>query len=265
MNVRLATFVITTIVIAGIGSVWWRSHEAEKEAAGVARVTDQQVVAPEIARDPESPVPTAAISEPAAGNRARIDVPLEDILAKNPGLPAEFKDKIRENVAAIRRGEPVVEEGSVPGLDKRIEALRPRLRQLDEVINAGLTRKPSDVSGTSLEGAFVGAHVTGTRTDNGWTGIGRVFQDPVLGAVILSETDLNAGNSASRLIPREAVNVNVRGAPGALSVLSDPTSGLSMSRLVWVDESGVSYEMLIQRTDVSAQNSMRQIAESIRP
>jgi hypothetical protein len=190
-------------------------------------------------------------------------VPLEEMLAGNKALSEEFKQRIRANVAAIRRGDPVVQAGSVPGLEKRIELMRPLLKPIEELMAGGLTRSPSDLSATSLH--EIGATVTGAKVLNGWTGVGRVFKHPQLGPVILSEVDLSAGNSATRTMPMEAVNASIRMQPGVLSVLSDPDTGLSMTRLVWVDGAGVSYEMLTQRTDTSAKEALLQIAGSIKP
>jgi hypothetical protein len=192
--------------------------------------------------------------------------PLEVSLAKDKNLPEEFKEKVRKNVATIQRGEPLVEAGSVPGLATRLEAVRSRLKPVEEVVASGLTRPPSDVSTTSLQkGTLLGAWATGSLLDKVWTGIGRVFQDPELGLVILTEDDLNAGNSAMRTMPSEAINVRIRNQPGVLSVLSDPASGKSMTKLVWVDKAHVSLEMLTERTDPAAKQALLRIAESIRP
>jgi len=260
-----AVIVLTTVVFFAV-------HERlEKNSDSIAPASSgmagKLAGSAAVSQSPDYPTPVQKQSGSAQKSGERVTtLPLEELLARNH-LSDAFKERIRRNVAAIQRGEPVAEPGSVPGLDKRIDALKSHFKSLDDVVKTGLTRPPSDVSKTSLaQGALIGAHVDGTHLPAGWTGLGRVFRDPVLGPVILTEADLNADNRAQSLMPTEAINIQIRGNPGELAMLSDPRSGLSMTKLTWVDKgAGVSYEMLAQGIDEATKQALGRIAESIEP
>jgi hypothetical protein len=190
--------------------------------------------------------------------------PSEEILSSAAFVSEDAKARVRRNVATIQRGEPIIEDGSVPGLEKQFKAMSNRVKPLPEIVDR-LTRVPSDVSDTPLRDApLLGAYMQGTLVKKSWTGVGRVFRHPELGIVVLDEYDLFA-SSAKQTMAAETMNFPIGDQPGWFSVRSDPRSGLSVSRLKWVDNSGVAFELIIQRSDEAAKQAMRQIAESIKP
>jgi hypothetical protein len=203
--------------------------------------------------------------------RANVDLserffikPSEEILADNKVVSGEMKERIRRNVSAIQRGEVLVEDGSVPGLEKQFTTMAGKMKPLEELLGR-LTRPPSDVSVSPLRDAtLLGAYVQGTLVGKSWTGLGRVYQHPALGIVVLNEADLFAG-SARLTMAAETMNFPVGGQPGWFVARHDPRSGLSSAQLRWVDKSGISYEMLTGKPDETGRQAMREIAESIRP
>lgn len=110
----------------------------------------------------------------------------------------------------------------------------------------------SELSAASLlEVRFGGSHVRGK-----WTGLGRSFDVPELGVVILNETDHAAGKESVTMI-KEWVNIEVNGQPGTARTARD-ASGRTLVTIGWANERKL-YSLQLQplHPEARAENQTR--------
>lgn len=133
------------------------------------------------------------------------------------------------------RGYADAQEEEVVVLERyALEDNQKHIKTMAEVIPK-LTMQPSELRGTKFDlGVFKGALTSGGHTDNGWTGITRLYQLPQLGLVKLDELDYISSGSGI-VVAKEFINEDINGSI-AIYLVKQSLSGKSISELTWFTE-----------------------------
>jgi len=125
-------------------------------------------------------------------------------------------------------------EDAVSYLDKAKEDKDKRLKSMAEVAPK-LRINPANVESSPLgQAVLLGATASGGYTEEGWTGLNRIFVVPKLGLVGLDEVDYVASQGGMDFI-KEAINQNVNGFPAILTVKKS-RSNKGLTELTWADD-----------------------------
>lgn len=147
-------------------------------------------------------------------------------------VPDVLKTQARVELTQMKgKGYVDATEEAVSYLDKAKENKDKRLKSMAEVMPK-LKIKPANVESSPLGQAdFLGATASGGHTEEGWTGLHRIFVVPKLGLVGLDEIDFIASQGGIAFI-KEAINQEVNGFPAILSV-KQSRSNKGLTELTW--------------------------------
>ncbi|MCA9472675.1 MAG: hypothetical protein MRJ96_00860 [Nitrospirales bacterium] len=152
-------------------------------------------------------------------------------------------------------------ESQVLTLDLRQKNVKAH-RVMADVVQA-LKITPANVNASKLgQAQMIDIRESGTRVNDKWTGINRLFVVKKMGLVALNEYDFSlAGGGVA--VAAELCNEQVNGHPAALRVKESP-SKRGMSELTWVTENKV-FTLSVNRAlkNQKAVNDFIQLAESI--
>lgn len=133
-----------------------------------------------------------------------------------------------------KRGYIDATEDAVSYLDRAKENKKKRLKAMVD-ISSKLKITPASLDASSLKQAtLLGASASGGYTEEGWTGLNRIFIVPNLGIVGLKELDFLASQGGMVFI-EEAINQEVNGRPAILSV-KQSRSKKGLSELTWATD-----------------------------
>lgn len=160
-----------------------------------------------------------------------------------PGLSVKTLDEMdypelikniarKQNSEMIERGYADASEEEVTVLERYVrEGNKLKMKGMEEVAGT-LAMQPSELAGTKFEtGKFKGALASGGYTENGWTGITRIFDLPKLGVVKLEELDYISSGSGI-VVTKEFINEDVNGNI-ATYLVKQSVTGKSISELNW--------------------------------
>lgn len=151
----------------------------------------------------------------------------------------------------------------MPDFEASIDRVIPQLRPYQTLMNEKqLAVRPAQLHATELDGAQeLGAVLAGTKLENGWTGLVRVFHLPKFGFITLEELDFGATGGGIGIVA-ELVNNNVNGQPAVL--LSQRTaSGRSLTTLSWAS-STKRYKLKTKEVDDIAREYLVDVARNIK-
>ncbi len=135
-------------------------------------------------------------------------------------------------------------EDAVSYLDGAKEDKDKRLKPMAEVAPK-LKVSPANLGSSPLgQAVLLGAVASGGHTEEGWTGLNRIFVVPKLGLVGLDEVDYIASQGGAAFI-KEAINQDVNGFPAMLSVQKS-RSNKGMTELTWATKQKI-YTLSINR------------------
>lgn len=162
----------------------------------------------------------------------------------NHPVPDLLKNQARIEIAQMKnQGYVDSDESAVTYLDAAKDDKK-RLKPMSEVAPT-LKVFPANISGFTLgQSILLGAMASGGYTDEGWTGISRLFVVPKLGLVGLEEVDYVASEGGFAMI-KEAINQNVNGYPAILRV-KQSQSKKSLSELTWANDRKI-YTLSVNR------------------
>ncbi|MBL1260478.1 MAG: hypothetical protein COB33_008105 [Thiotrichaceae bacterium] len=127
-----------------------------------------------------------------------------------------------------------VTEDAVSYLDRAKENKEKRLKPMIDG-SSKLKIMPANLDASPLRQAtLLGASASGGYTEDGWTGLNRIFIVPKLGIVGLEELDFLASEGGMAFI-EEAINQDVNGYPAILSV-KQSRSKKGLSELTWATD-----------------------------
>ncbi len=133
-----------------------------------------------------------------------------------------------------KKGYIDVTEDAVSYLDRTKENKEKRLKPMIDV-SSKLKIIPANLDASPLRQAtLLGASASGGYTEDGWTGLNRIFIVPNLGIVGLEELDFLASEGGMAFI-EEAINQDVNGYPAILSV-KQSRSKKGLSELTWATD-----------------------------
>jgi len=155
-------------------------------------------------------------------------------LDKHP-VPDVMKTQARLELKEMsERGFVDSTEEAVSYLDKAKQNKDKRLKSMDEV-GPKLKIVPANIASSALENAnFLGATASGGHTEEGWTGLDRIFVVPKLGIVGLNEIDYIESQGGMAFI-EEAINQEVNGSPAILRV-KQSRSKKGLTELTWATD-----------------------------
>ena len=173
----------------------------------------------------------------APGGSVEPDVPVGITilpLDKHP-VPDVMKTQARLELKEMsERGYVDSTEEAVSYLDKAKQNKDNRLKPMKEVAPK-LKIVPANIASSALGNAnFLGAAASGGHTEEGWTGLDRVFVVPKLGIVGLNEIDYIESQGGMAFI-EEAINQEVNGFPAILRV-KQSRSKKGLTELTWATD-----------------------------
>jgi len=125
-------------------------------------------------------------------------------------------------------------EDAVSYLDRAKENQEKRLKSMADV-SSKLKIIPASLDASMLGRAtLLGASARGGHTEEGWTGLNRIFVVQKLGLIGLKELDFLASEGGMAFI-EEAINQDVNGFPAILSV-KQSRSKKGLSELTWATD-----------------------------
>jgi hypothetical protein len=209
-----------------------------------------------------------SLAERAAQARSTMNFPappnndIESMLAMQPGLSEETKQKVRAAMGKLQRRE-VQDVPIGPGLEQMYTRVQSSLKPINEYAKR-MVSKPTDIGATRLAKAQdLGAMPDGGSTPEGWSGASRTFRDADLGLVILEENDLRISHGG-RVLAREAINESVNGAAAVLAYERDPKTGTTRTNLAW-STAERSYSLTMEPIDAESTALLLEIAKGLRP
>ena len=133
-------------------------------------------------------------------------------------VPDALKNQARLELAQMKdKGYIDATEDFVSYLDKAKEDMNKQLKPMAEIAPK-LKLSPANLESSVLaQAVLLGATANGGYTEEGWTGLSRIFLVPKLGIVALEEVDYVASQGGMAFI-KEAINQEVNGFPAILSV-----------------------------------------------
>ncbi|MCF6322743.1 MAG: hypothetical protein L3J89_00205 [Gammaproteobacteria bacterium] len=127
-----------------------------------------------------------------------------------------------------------VTEDAVSYLDKANENKERQLKSMAD-ISSVLTIIPASLDASVLgQATLLGASASGGHTEEGWTGLNRVFVVKKFGLIGLEELDFLVSEGGVAFI-EEAINQDVNGFPAILSV-KQSRSEKGLSELTWATD-----------------------------
>jgi len=162
----------------------------------------------------------------------------------NHPVPDILKDQARVEIAQMKsQGYVDSDESSVAYLEAA-KSDKKRLKSMSEVAPS-LKILPANIDNSNLgQATLLGAIASGGYTDEGWTGVNRLFVVPKLGLVGLEEVDYVASGGGFAMI-KEAINQDVNGNPAILRV-KQSQSQKSLSELTWATDRKI-YTLSVNR------------------
>lgn len=162
----------------------------------------------------------------------------------NHPVPDLLKDQARSEISQMKgQGYVDADESAVSYLDAA-KGDKKRLRPMSEVAPT-LKILPANIVNSKLSQAtLLGAIASGGYTDEGWTGINRIFVVPKLGLIGLEEVDYVASGGGFAMI-KEAINQDVNGNPAILRI-KQSQSQKSLSELTWTTDRKI-YTLSVNR------------------
>lgn len=150
-------------------------------------------------------------------------------------VPDVLKTQARLELTQMKdKGYVDATEDSVSYLDKAKEDMDKRLKPMAEVAPK-LKLSPANLGSSSLgQAVLLGATASGGYTEEGWTGLNRIFVVPKMGIVGLEEVDYIASQGGMAFI-KEAINQDVNGFPAILSVKKS-RSNKGLTELTWATD-----------------------------
>lgn len=150
-------------------------------------------------------------------------------------VPDVLKNMARRQTAQMKsRGYVDVTEDEVSYLDKLKADVDKRLKPMTEVAPT-LKVDPANLGSSPLRLAvLLGAVAEGAYTEEGWTGLTRLFVVPTFGLVGLEESDYVAGRGGVAFT-KEAINQEVNGFPAVL-VVQQSRSNKGLTELSWATD-----------------------------
>ncbi len=147
-------------------------------------------------------------------------------------VPDVLKTQARVELTQMKgKGYVDATEAAVSYLDKAKENKDKQLKSMAEVMPK-LKINPANVESSPLgQAVLLGATASGGHTEEGWTGLNRIFVVPKLGLVGLDEVDFIASQGGIAFI-KEAINQDVNGFPAILSV-KQSRSNKGLTELTW--------------------------------
>lgn len=182
---------------------------------------------------------TEGATEPAVSTGVTI-LPLD----QHP-VPDALKNQARLEFTQMKdKGWVDATEDSVSYLDRAKEDMNKQLKPMGEIAPK-LKLSPANLSSSALgQAVLLGATANGGYTDEGWTGLSRIFVVPKLGIVGLEEVDYVASQGGIAFI-KEAINQEVNGFPAILSV-KQSQSNKGLTELTWATDRKI-YTLSVNR------------------
>lgn len=172
---------------------------------------------------------TEGATEPAISTGITI-LPLD----QHP-VPDVLKSQARLELTQMKdKGWIDATEDSVSYLDKAKEDMNKQLKPMGEIAPK-LKLSPANLGSSILgQAVLLGATANGGYTEEGWTGLNRIFVVPKFGIVGLEEVDYVASQGGMAFI-KEAINQDVNGFPAILSV-KQSRSNKGLTELTWATD-----------------------------
>ena len=150
-------------------------------------------------------------------------------------VPDVLKNQARLELTQMKSSGYVdATEDSVSYLDRTKEDKDKRLKPMTEVAPK-LKVIPANLGSSPLgQAVLLGATASGGLTEEGWTGLSRIFDVPKFGLVELNEVDYIASQGGMAFI-KEAINQDVNGFPAILSV-KQSRSNKGLTELTWATD-----------------------------
>ena len=191
------------------------------------------------------PFQTAYAAAPGGATEPAVSTGITILPLDQHPVPDVLKTQAKLELAQMKdKGYVDATEDSVSYLDKAKEDKDKRLKSIAEV-TPKLKINPANVESSALgQGVLLGATASGGYTEEGWTGLNRIFVVPKLGLVGLDEVDYVASQGGMAFI-KEAINQDVNGFPAILSV-KQSRSNKGLTELTWATDRKI-YTLSINR------------------
>lgn len=160
-------------------------------------------------------------------------------------VPEVLKNQARLELTQMKsKGYVDATEDSVSYLDRAKEDKDKKLKPMTEVAPK-LKVIPANLGSSPLSQAvLLGATASGGLTEEGWTGLNRIFVVPKVGLVELNEIDYIDSQGGMAFI-KEAINQDVNGYPAILSV-KQSRSNKGLTQLTWATDQKI-YTLSVNR------------------
>ena len=205
------------------------------------------------------------LSQAAPGGAIEPDVPtgITILPLEQHPVPDLLRTQARLEFTQMKeRGYVDATEDAVSFLDKAKEDKDKRLKTMVEVAPK-LKVSPADMRASPLgQATLLGATESGGYTEEGWTGLDRLFVVPKFGLVGLNEVDYVASQGGIAFI-KEAINQDVNGYPAILSV-KQSRGNKGLTELTWATDRKI-YSLSTNRALKNKQSidSFMELARSI--
>lgn len=167
-------------------------------------------------------------------------------------VPDVLKNQARLELTQMKNhGYVDATEDAVSSLDKAKEDKDKLLKTMAEVMPK-LKVNPANLGSSVLgQAVLLGASASGGHTEEGWTGLSRIFVVPKLGLIGLYEVDFIASQGGVAFI-KEAINQDINGSPAILSV-KQSQSKKGLTELTWATDQKI-YTLSVNRALKSQQS-----------
>lgn len=240
MNTRILAVIVVVAAVAGASA----TIKVLSRANGIPGTIDEGVYLGKINPAPGLHIVPLSQSWSTAGHA---DIERKQIeQQRSQGFYSAEVGEVANTPAAKRA---TTMQGHVPGHDRAFFSVA---EVRDDLLVEPVDLGSSELSAANLlEVRFGGSHVRGK-----WTGLGRSFDVPELGVVILNETDHAAGKESVTMI-KEWVNIEVNGQPGTARTARD-ASGRTLVTIGWANERKL-YSLQLQplHPEARAENQAR--------